>query len=311
MKAVICTGYGPARKVLEIQEVEKPTPKDNEVLIKIYATTCHIGDSKVRRLAPGLGKYRDIFFKPFMRIIVGFRGPRNKILGMDLAGVVEGVGKNVKKFKKGDEVFASTGLKFGAHAQFFCMNENHMIAKKPKNMSFEEAAPVVNGADTALKILQKANIKNGQKILIYGASGSIGTYAVQIAKNMGAYVTGVCSSLNIKLVKSLGADEVIDYTKQDFTKNGEKYDVIFDAVGKIPHNKRKVSLAKNGIYLNSLSSSNGIKQNQIDLIYLKDLCEKGKLKSVIDRRYNFDEIVEAYEYVDQGHKKGNVIIKVI
>ena len=311
MKAVICTGYGPARKVLKIQEVETPTPKDNEVRIKIYATTCHIGDTKVRRLEPGLGKYRDIFFKLFMRIIVGFRGPRNKILGMDLAGVIEDVGKNIKRFKKGDEVFASTGLKFGAYAQFYCMNENHMIAIKPKNMSFEEAAPVVNGADTALKILQKANIKNGQKVLIYGASGSIGTYAVQIAKNMGAYVIGVCSDTNINMVKDLGADEVIDYKKQDFTKNGKKYDVIFDAVGKIPHNKRKVSLVKNGIYLNSLSSSNGIKQNQADLIYLKDMCEKGKLKTVIDRRYNFDEIVEAHEYVDKGHKKGNVIIKVI
>jgi NADPH:quinone reductase-like Zn-dependent oxidoreductase len=309
MKAVFCTRYGPP-EVLVFREVDKPYPRDNEVLIKVKATTVHIGDTKVRRLEPGLGPVIDFFFKPLMRIKLGFNGPKIKILGMELAGDIEAVGREVKLFKPGDAVFASTEFEFGAYAEYRCMPENGIIAIKPSNMTYEEAAPVSNGALTALHYLRKANITKGQKVLIYGASGSVGTFAVQLAKNFGAEVTGVCSTPNLEMVKSLGAGKVIDYTKEDFTQSGDTYDVIFDAVGKIASSERKKSLAKSGIFLNVLSLSGDLKLRVEDLIYLKNLCEAGKLKSVIDRRYPLDQIVEAHRYVDKGHKKGNVVITV-
>lgn len=310
MKAIVCTKYGPP-EVLQLKEVNKPDPGNNEVLIKIRATTAHVGDTKIRSFKPGLGPVKDFFFKPLMRIMIGFKGPRNKILGMDLAGEIVDIGKDVKQFKKGDQVFASAfkGFKFGAYAAFKCMSEDGLIALKPGNMTFEEAAPLANGALTALLILKKANIQKGQKVLIYGASGSMGTYSVQLAKYYGAEVTGVCSTKNIKMVKSLGADFVIDYTQENFNDRGETYDVIFDSVGKIAHSERKRSLKKAGIYLDALSSE-GLKLKQEDLRYLKKLCETGKLISIIDRQYPFEEMVEAHRYVDRGHKKGNVVITV-
>jgi NADPH:quinone reductase-like Zn-dependent oxidoreductase len=309
MKAVICTKYGPP-EVLKIMEVEKPFPKDNEVLIKVIATTVHIGDTKIRRLEPGLGPVTDFFFKPLMRIIVGFRGPRKKILGMELSGDIEAVGKDVTLFKIGDPVFASTEFRFGTYAQYCCIPEKGILAIKPTNMTHEEAAPVSNGGITALIHLRKANIKQDQKVLIYGASGSVGTYAIQIAKYYGSEVTAVCSSSTLELVKSLGADKVIDYTQKDFTENGETYDVVYDAVGKIESSKRKKSLSDSGKYLNVFAMSGNIKLNVKDLYSIKELCEAGKLRAVIDRRYPFEQIVEAHRYVDKGHKKGNVVITI-
>ena len=226
MKAFVCTKYGPP-EVLQLREVDKPFPKDNEVLIKVNATTVHIGDTKVRRLEPGLGPVRDFFFKPMMRIILGFKGPRKKILGMELAGDIEAVGKDVTRFKTGEPVFASTEFGFGAYAQYRCISEDGILAIKPTAMSYEEAAPVSNGGLTALINLRKANIQKGQKVLIFGASGSVGTYAVQIAKHYGAEVTGVCSTSNLDMVKSIGADKLIDYTQEDFTQSSDTYDVIF------------------------------------------------------------------------------------
>jgi NADPH:quinone reductase-like Zn-dependent oxidoreductase len=307
MKAVICTKYGPP-EVLQIKEVDKPFPKDNEVLVKVHATTAHIGDTKIRRLEPGLGPVIDFFFKPIMRMMLGFNGPRNKILGMELAGDIEAVGKNVTLFKIGDPIFASTEFRMGTYAEYCCIPEDRILAIKPTNMTYEEAAPVSNGGLTALIHLRKANIQKGQKVLIYGASGSVGTYAVQIAKHFGGEVTAVCSTENLEMVKSIGADKLIDYTQEDFTQSGDAYDVIFDAVGKIASSKRKKSLTKSGIYLSALALSGNIILKVEDLIYLKELCEAGKLKSIIDRRYSFEQIVEAHRYVDKGHKKGNVVI---
>ncbi len=309
MKAIICTKYGPP-ELLRVEEIQKPFPRDNEVLVKVHATTVHIGDSKIRRLKPGLGPVKDFFFKPIMRIMLGFRGPRMKILGMELAGDIESVGKDVKQFKPGDPVFAATGRGMGAYAEYKCIPEKGVMAHKPINMSYGEAAAVPNGCLTALLILRKARIQPGQKVLIYGASGSVGTFAVQLAIYFGAEVTGVCSTTNLEMVKSLGARNIIDYTKADFTRNAETYDVIFDAVGKVPPALAKKSLKDSGHYLNVLTTSNSIKFMTEDLIYLKDLIEAGNLKSVMDRSYPLEEIVEAHKYVDQGHKKGNVAITV-
>ena len=310
MRAVICTRYGPP-EVLRLEEVEKPIPQSNEVLIKIHATTVHIGDTKIRGFRPGMGFVLDLLVKPFMWIAVGFTGPRRKILGMEFSGEIEAVGKDVSRFKKGDEVFGPTEMRLGAYAEYICLPEEWALAIKPANMTHEEAAAVPNGATTALLILRKANVQSGQKVLVYGASGSVGTFAVQLAKAIGAEVTGVCSSANLEMVKSLGADKVIDYTTTDFTRNGESYDLIFDAVGKLSRSRVKGSLKKTGRYLNVLTDSGtSMKMHVADLITLKEYIEAGKLRSVIDRRYPLEQIVEAHRYVDRGHKKGNVIITV-
>lgn len=311
MKAIVCTKYGPP-EVLQLQEVQKPVPRDNEVLIRIHATTAHIGDTKIRSFKPGLGPVKDFFFKPVMRLMIGINGPRSKILGMDLAGEIYATGKDVKLFMKGDQVFGSThqGFKFGAYAEYICLPEDGVLALKPGNMTYEEIVPVSNGALTALLILRKADIQEGQKVLIYGASGSLGTYSVQLSKYFGAKVTGVCSTGNLNMVKSLGADKVIDYTQENFNDHDETYDVIFDSVAKITPSQRKISLKKNGIFLDALSSSNGLKLKTEDLVFLKELCEAGKLKTIIDRRFTLEEMVEAHRYVDSGHKKGNVVITV-
>lgn len=323
MKAIICTKYGPP-DVLQLKEIPKPVPRDNELLIKIHAATATGGDCEIRRF-----KIHILFWLP-LRIIMGIRKPKkNTILGQELAGEIEAVGKNVKRFKPGDPVFGTPGMGFGAYAKYICLPETRMLAIKPTNMSYEEAATVPMGGYNALHFIRKANIQPGQKVLIYGASGSIGTMAVQLARYYGAEVTGVCSSANLDMVKSLGAVKVIDYTKEDFTKNGEIYDVILDVPGKSSFSGSLRSLKKDGLYLlantrlldmiralwTSMTSDKKVifefaSEKTEDLIYLKKLIEAGEIKPVIDRHYPLEQTAEAHRYVENGHKMGNVVITV-
>jgi NADPH:quinone reductase-like Zn-dependent oxidoreductase len=304
MKAIVYKEFGPP-EVLQLIELPKPLPKDNEILVRVHATTVTIGDTIMRSLNIPGPRWQRLM----ARVYLGIQKPKRSILGMELAGEIESIGKDVKRFKPGDTIFASTfSVNFGGYAEYKCLPEDGVMAIKPANLSCEEAAAVPGGGMTALRCLGKGNIQGGQKILIYGASGAVGTFAVQLAsRHYGAEVTGVCSTKNMVLVKSLGAARVIDYTQEDFTQNGETYDIIFDAVGKLPTSQGKKALKETGVFLNVLTSSDGGEKIQA-LLFLKELIEAGKIKPVIDRVYSLEQIVEAHRYVEQGHKKGNVVI---
>ena len=323
MKAIEYLKYG-APEVLHLKDVAKPVPKDNEILLRIHATTVTATECTFRKGKPYVS-----------RIFTGLTRPKIKRLGEELAGEIESAGKNVKLFKKGDKVFGTAGPEFGANSEYLCLPENGVITMKPTNMTYEEAASSVDGFLTALPFLRDTGkIKKGQKVLIFGASGSVGAAAVQVAKHFETEVTGVCSSANVELVRTLGADNVVDYTQDEFTKNNQTYDIIFDAVGKTSFSKCKNNLEKNGVFLEAgigfgiiplviWTSIFGKKRAKIaatglrkpeerikDLVFLKKLIESGKIKPVIDRIFPMEQIVEAHRYVDKGHKKGNVVITI-
>lgn len=324
MKAIVYTEYGPP-DVLQLRELDKPVPRDNEVLIRVYATSVTTGDCNARNAV-----FVPAGFGPLQRLVFGLRNPKKPILGVELAGEIEAVGQAVTQFRSGDQVFGLDGVRLGAYAEYKCMPEAGGLALKPANLTYEEAAVLPNGALTALTFLRdKGHIQPGQKVLIYGASGSVGSAAVQLAKYYGAEVTGVCSTTNLDMVTSLGADRVIDYTQEDFTKGSETYDLIFDTVGKTSFSGCKNSLQPTGRYLagagglpelgqmvwTSLVSRRKVlmgpsSERQEDLVFLKELAEAGKIKPVIDRCYPLEQTADAHRYVDQGHKKGNVVIRV-
>lgn len=323
MRAIVYQRYGPP-DVLQLKEVEKPAPKENEVLIKIHATTVTSGDLRLRSLDVPAG------FGLIVRLLFGFSRPRQPILGTELAGEIEAVGKAVRKFKVGDQVFAfsdSGGGAMGCYAEYKCMPEDGAVARKPPNLTYDEAAALSFGGTTALTFFRRGKLQSGERVLVNGASGGVGTAAVQLAKHFGADVTGVCSTANVEMVRSLGASHVIDYTKEDFTRNGETYDVIVDTVGTAPFSRSKNSLKEKGRLLLVLAglpemllspwvtmttskksiagSSTGSAE---DLRFLAELAQEGKFRPVIDRRYPIERIAEAHSYVETGRKKGNVVI---
>ena len=302
MRAIVATQYG-GPEVLQLKEIEKPAPKDNEVLIKVHATTVTAADFRMRSFTVPAAVWIPA------RLALGITKPRQPIFGSELAGVVEAIGKDVTRFKVGDQVFASTLTEnFGGYAEYKSLPEKAMMAIKPNNLTYEEAAALPIGATTALRLLRKGNIQRGQKVLIYGASGSVGTYALQLAKYFGTDVTGVCSTSNLEMVKSLGADHIIDYTKEDFSAVQERYDVIFDTVGKFSKSQYSRVLASNGTYVSMAKLDT--KENMDNLIYIKELVEAGRLKAVIDRCYPLEKMTEAHRYIDTGRKKGNIVITV-
>jgi NADPH:quinone reductase-like Zn-dependent oxidoreductase len=322
MKAIIYERYGPP-EVLRLAEVARPIPRDDEVLIRIHATTVSVADFRCRSFTVPWS-----FWIP-ARLALGVFKPKRRILGGELAGVIEETGSAVKRFQRGDRVFAATVMKTGTYAEYACLSESGAIAKMPANATFQEAAAVPIGARAALHFLRKGGVKPGQDVLIYGASGSVGTFAVQIAKSFGANVTGVCSGSNLELVRSLGADKVIDYTREDFAADGKTYDVVFVAVDKASFSDCDKVLKPGGVYLNvttpvrtlamrwtAVTSDKRIVSGEHpgeradDLVFLASLIEKGALRSVIDRTYPLEQVPEAHRYVDQGHKRGNVVITV-
>ena len=324
MRAIVYTRYGPP-EVLQLKEVPKPTPKDDEVLIRIHATVATTAEIAGRKGVPFL-----------VRFFTGLRRPRKTILGGEFAGEIEAAGKDVTRFKEGDRVFAAPGTSYGTYAEYKCMPEEGALAAMPANASFEGAAAICEGGLTALPFLRdNGGIQSGQRVLVNGAAGAVGTSAVQLARVFGAEVTGVCSTSNVELVKSLGADEVVDYTTEDFTRTGQSYDIIFDAVGKSSFSRCKGALNRGGVYLTTVPSlaimlqtlstskigSNraaiaftGLRSSSAktkDLVFLRELAEAGKIRPVIDRRYPLEQTVEAHRYVEGGHKKGNVVITVV
>jgi NADPH:quinone reductase-like Zn-dependent oxidoreductase len=319
MKAIVYTEYG-SPDVLQLKEIDKPTPKDNEILVRVNATTVTPTDCAFLKADPFI-----------IRFMNGLRKPKNNVLGGLLAGEIEVIGKDVSKYKVGDQVFGSTNTDFGAHAEYKCLPEDGVLSIKPPNISFEEAVGIPEALTPLYFLKELAAIQSGQKVLINGASGAVGTFSVQLAKYFGADVTGVCSTKNIELVQSLGADDVIDYTKADFAKSGQTYDIIFDAVGKRSFSQCKSALTKNGVYLTTVPSLGivlkmlwtskvgskkailgfaGLNQKQENLVFLKELVEAGHIKSVVDRCYPFEEIAESYRYVGSERKTGNVVITV-
>ena len=311
MRAILCTRYGPP-EVLQLADVPKPAPSDDEVLIRIRATTCHFGDVRVR------GAILPLWMQVPFRLYMGISGPRRKILGMELSGVVEAVGKAVHRFKTGDAVLASSGFSLGSYAEYICLPENApdyrrgLVVHKPAAMSFAEAAAGLStGGLSALSMLRKADLRPGQRVLIYGASGSVGVFAVQLASHFGAKVTGVCSTKNLAMVQSLGAVDVIDYTQNGIESCTDVFDVVLDAVGKLPTYLAQRLTAGSGLHLDVRKHVGPVRTiTTAELKFLADLVDEGEIRTYIDREYPLDRIADAHAYVQQGHKRGHVVINV-